>query len=74
MGESSTNILNLSESVLNSLKKSDVVQKILDLKEKFILDTDLNKLFDQMHKLTEAIDQFRQKTGNLQVSWLSQKM
>ena len=32
MGESSTNILNLSVSALNSLKKSDLIQKILDLK------------------------------------------
>ena len=57
MGESSTNILNLSESVLNSLKKSDLVQKILDLKEKVIVDTDLHKLSDQIHRLTEALDQ-----------------
>ena len=34
MGESSTNILNLSESALNSLKKLDLIQKILDLKGK----------------------------------------
>ena len=57
MGESSTNILNLSESALNSLKKSDLVQKILDLKEKVIVDTDLHKLSDQIHRLTEALDQ-----------------
>ena len=56
MGESSTNILNLSESALNSLKKSDLVQKILDLKGKVIVDTDLHKLSDQIHKLTEMID------------------
>ena len=57
MGESSTNILNLWELALNSLKKSDLVQKILDLKEKVIVDTDLHKLSDQIQKLTEAIDQ-----------------
>ena len=57
MGQSSTNILNLSESALNSLKKSDLVQKILDLKGKVIVDTDLHKLSDQIHKLTEEIDQ-----------------
>ena len=51
MGESSANILNLSESMLNSLKK------ILDLKGKVIVDTDLHKLSDQIHKLTETIDQ-----------------
>ena len=57
MGESGTNILNLSESALNSLKKSDLVQKILDLKGKVIVDTDLHKLSNQIYKLTEAIDQ-----------------
>ena len=54
MGESS---INLSESALNSLKKTDLVQKILDLKGKVIVDTDLRKLSDQICKLTEAIDQ-----------------
>ena len=44
VGESSTNISNLSGSALNSLKKSDLVQKILDLKGKIIIDTDLLKL------------------------------
>ena len=56
MGESSTNILNLSESALNSLKKSDLMQNILDLKGKVLVDTDLNKLSDQIYKLTEVID------------------
>ena len=57
LGESITNISNLSESTLNSLKKPDIVQKILDLKGKVIVDTDLHKLSDQIHKLKEAIDQ-----------------
>ena len=57
MGESSTSILNLPESALNSLKKSDLVRKILDLKGEVIVDTDLHKLSNQIHKLTEAIDQ-----------------
>ena len=56
MGESSTNILNLSESALNSLKKSDLVQKMLDLKGRVIVDTDLHKLSNQIHKL-EVIHQ-----------------
>ena len=57
LGESITNISNLSESALNSLKKPDLVQKILDLKGKVIVDTDLHKLSDQIHKLKEGIDQ-----------------
>ena len=62
MGESSTNILNLSESALNSLKKSDLVQKILDLKGKVIVDTDLHKLSNQIHKLTDRPN-FSRKQG-----------
>ena len=57
MGESSTSILNLSESALNSLKKLDLVLYILDPKGKVIVDTDLHKLSNQIHKLAEAIDQ-----------------
>ena len=37
MDESSISILDLSESALNSVKKSDLVQKILDLKGKVLL-------------------------------------
>ena len=61
MGESSTNVLNLSESALNSLKKSDLVQKILDLKGKVIVDTDLHKLSDQIHKLRDDRPNFSRK-------------
>ena len=39
MGESSANILNLPESALNSLKKLDLIQKILDLKGEVVIDT-----------------------------------
>ena len=65
MGESSTNVLNLSESALNSLKKSDLVQKILDLKGKVIVDTGLHKLSDQIHKLTEMIHQISAENRKL---------
>ena len=51
MDESSTNILGLSESGLNSLKKSDIRSK-----RESIADTDLHRLSDQINKLTEAID------------------
>ena len=33
------------------------MQKILDLKKKVVVNTDVHKLFDQISKLTEAIDQ-----------------
>ena len=57
MGESSAIVLNLSESALNSLKKTELVQKILDLKRKVIVDADIHKLSNQISKLTRAIDQ-----------------
>ena len=50
MSESSTNILNLAESALNSLKKSEQVQKILDLKGKVVIDADLHKLCEKNWK------------------------
>ena len=57
MGESSTNILNLSESALNLLKKSYLVQKILDLKGKVVVDADLHKLCEKNESLTESMNQ-----------------
>ena len=56
MGESSTNTLNLSESALNSLKKSDLVQKILDIKVKVVVDADLHKLCEKIEKLKESMN------------------
>ena len=66
MGESSTNILNLSESALNSLKKSDLVQKILDLKGIVVVDTDLHKLFEKIEKLAESMNQIVAENNRLQ--------
>ena len=57
MSECRADILNLSKSALNSLKKLDLVWKILDLKGKVIANADLYKLFNQISKLTETIDQ-----------------
>ena len=57
MGESSTNILNLSESALNLLKKSYLVQNILDLKGKVVVDADLHKLCEKIESLTESMNQ-----------------
>ena len=57
MGESSTNILNLSESALNSLKKSDLVQENLDLKGKVVVDVDLHKLCEKIERLTTSMNQ-----------------
>ena len=48
MSESNTNILNLSESALNSFKKSGLVQKILDLKGKVVVNVDQHKLCEKI--------------------------
>ena len=66
MGESSTNILNLSESTLNSLKKTELVQKILDLKGKVVIDADLNELCEKTERLTESMNQIVAENKKLQ--------
>ena len=66
MGEYSTNILNLSESALHSLKKSDLIQKILDLKGKVVIDADLHKLCEKIERLTESINQIAAENKKLQ--------
>ena len=66
MGKSSPNILNLSESALNSLKKIELVQKILDLKGKVVVDADLNKLCEKIESLTESMNQILTENKKLQ--------
>ena len=66
MVESSTNILNLSESALNSLKKLDLIQKILDLKGKVVIDADLHKLCEKIQRLAESINQIVVENKKLQ--------
>ena len=48
-------MLNFSESALSSLKMSNLIDNILDLKEKVIVDAGLHKLCDQNSKLTEKM-------------------
>ena len=66
MGGSSTNILNLSESALNLSKKTEIVQKILDLKGKVVIDADLNKLCEKIERLTESMNQIVTENKKLQ--------
>ena len=66
MGASSTNILNLSESVLNSLKKTELVRKILDFKGKIVVDADLNKFCEKIERLTESMNQIVAENKKLQ--------
>ena len=66
MGEISTNIWNLSESALKSLKKSDSIQKILDLIGKVVTDADLHKLCEKVERLTESMNQIVAENKKLQ--------
>ena len=66
MGESSTNILNLSESALNLLKKSDLVQKILDLKGKVVVNAELHQLCENIKRFTESMNQIVTENKKLQ--------
>ena len=66
MGESITNILNLPESALNSLKQSDLIQKILDLKGNIVVDADLHKLCKKTERLTESMNQIVAENKKLQ--------
>ena len=66
MGEISTNIWNLSESALKSLKKSDSIQKILDLIGKVVIDADLHKLCEKVERLTESMNQIVAENKKLQ--------
>ena len=66
MGESITNILNLPESALNSLKQSDLIQKILDLKGNIVVDADLHKLCKKIERLTESLNQIVAENKKLQ--------
>ena len=66
MGESLTKISSLSESALNSLKKSDFVQNILDHKGKVVVDADLYKLCENIERLTKRINQIVSENKKLQ--------
>ena len=66
MDESSTNILNVPESALNLLKKSDLVQKILDLRGQSVADADLYKLCEKIERLTEGMNQIVAEYKKLQ--------
>ena len=66
MSQISTNIWSLSESALKSLKKSDSIQKILDLIGKVVIDADLHKLCEKVERLTESMNQIVAENKKLQ--------
>ena len=56
MGDN-TNLFTLSESVINAIKKPELVQKIIALKGKVIVDSDISNLCNQISKLNDTISQ-----------------
>ena len=53
-------------SALNSLKKSDLVQKILDLKGNVVVDAHLHKICEKIERLTENMNQVVAENKKLQ--------
>ena len=56
MGDN-TNLFTLSESAINAIKKPELVQKIIALKGKVIVDSDISNLCNQILKLNDTISQ-----------------
>ena len=56
MGDN-TILFTLSETAKNVIKKSELVQKILFLKGKVIVDSDISNFGNQISKLNNAISQ-----------------
>ena len=54
MGESTTNLLELSFNEINAMKKKDLVSKIEKLKGKVVVD-DIKNLCDQVSRLSENL-------------------
>ena len=52
-----TILFTLSETAKNVIKKSELVQKILFLKGKVIVDSDISNFGNQISKLNNAISQ-----------------
>ena len=68
MVESNTcgNLFNLLDNAFSALKKVDLVQQIISLKGKVIVDYDLRNLCDQISNLSETITKIG--TGNHQIN------
>ena len=55
MGESTTNLLELSFNKINAMKKKDLVSKIEKLKGKVVVDNNIKNLCDQVSRLSENL-------------------
>ena len=56
MGDN-TNLFTLKELAINSVKEPELVPKIIALKEKVIMDSDISNLCNQISKLNDTITQ-----------------
>ena len=56
MGDN-TNLFTLAELAINSVKEPELVPKVITLKEKVIMDTDISNLCNQISKLNDIITQ-----------------
>ena len=70
MGDN-TNLFTLSESAINAIKKPELVQKIIALKGKVIVDSDISNLCNQISKLNDTISQSQLHSTNQKVSDLT---
>ena len=55
MGESTTNLLELSFNKINAMKKKDLVSKIEKLKGKVLVEDNIKNLCDQVSRLSENL-------------------
>ena len=55
--DDSTNLFTLSESAINAIKKPELVQKIIALRGKVIVASDISSLYNQITKLIDTISQ-----------------
>ena len=56
MGDNS-NLFSLSESTISAIKKPELVQKIIALKGKVIVNADISNLCSQISKLNDTLSQ-----------------
>ena len=62
----SNNLFNLSDNTISELTKADLVQQIINLRGKVIVDSDLRNLCDQISNLSETITKLA--TANQQIN------
>ena len=62
----SSNLFNLSDNTISTLKKADLVQQIINIRGKDIVDSDLHNLCDQISNLSKTITKLA--TGNKQIN------